>query len=128
MDSFLSLAIWRIWLWKTSKRILVLLDSLMVIVSEYRGEVDGHFIRFKTSSRGIQSLIDNVLIDSTGVLFLVNYLLTGKVGDKQIKVRIALFFGTRCKVFIEQLGLTGSFNNCLDNVLESKKDFVKYRN
>ena len=75
--------------------------SLLVVVSEYQGEFDGHSIKVKTSPRGITLFIDDELTDSTGVPFVVNYVLTGKVGNSMVKARVALFFGTKLKVFIE---------------------------
>ena len=78
-----------------------ILYSLLVVVSEYQGEFDGHSIKVKTSPGGIKLYIDSELTDSTGVPFVVNYVLTGKVGNSMVKARVALFFGTKLKVFIE---------------------------
>lgn len=78
-----------------------ILYSLIVLVSEYQGEFDGHSIKVKTSPGGIKLYIDSELTDSTGVPFVVNYVLTGKVGYSMVKARVALFFGTKLKVFIE---------------------------
>ena len=78
-----------------------ILYSLIVVVSEYQGEFEGHSLKVKTSPGGIKLYIDSELTDSTGVPFVVNYVLTGKVGNSMVKARVALFFGTKLIVFIE---------------------------
>lgn len=75
--------------------------SLIVIIAEYNGTIDGHNIKIKVSPKGVTMFVDEIVVDSTGVPFVINYVLTGKVVNKRLKARIVLFFGTKCTVYID---------------------------
>lgn len=81
--------------------VLLAVWGFSVTNSQFESNYKNHKIKVTVGFKGIHLYLDDVLVDSTGYPFGMNFLLSGKIGNVKVKSRITITFFASCKMYIE---------------------------